>query len=204
MSNMTKFLSKRDSFSVFASVLLSVFMVAVVAYGASVIDTNSVGVGTSTPGTGLYVASGMASVLSGEAYIFGQTNLSYFIATSTTATSTILYGLDVATTSLRVDGNSGAVTIGTSSVPNSDNVANTTVTPSFTVSGVGDTYGATGTVYVAGGGAKGGEIIIKSSDGKNCVSLMAQTMQNTTEVAIGASATLASNLLTAKVVACPK
>lgn len=228
--------SRRDLFAVFASVFLSVFMVGVITYGATItISSGGVGSGTSTPGgaigakgvgifEGLVHADYFTSTSTNTSWILGGNfgigtttpgakvgvrggvlvddfvYMSSFTATSTTATSTVRFGLQVATTSLFVDGYSGAVTIGTSTVPNAD-VANTTaVDPAFTVSGVGSAYNATGTVYIAGGGANGGQLIIKSSDGTHCVSILAVP----TGVALDASAQSAATLLTTKVVACPR
>lgn len=57
------------------SILLSVFMVGVVAYSASTIDTSSVGAGTSTPGVALGVK--------GAAIIEGFIHADYFYSTST-------------------------------------------------------------------------------------------------------------------------
>ena len=156
------------------------------------------GIGTTTPGSDLNDDGGLAVAGGG---LFGDyVRASYFNATSTTATSTIRYGLQVATTSLFVDGNSGAVTIGTTTVPDADVENTMAIGPSFTVSGVGEAYEATGTVYITGGGANGGQIILKSSDGFECVSLTA----NSGDVVPGASATTLAGLITAKVVACPR
>ena len=160
-----------------------------------------VGVGTTSPSSTLNDQGGLA--VEGGAIIGDFIYTSSFTATSTTATSTVRFGLQVATTSLFVDGNSGAVTIGTSTVPNSGDIGNTTVTPSFTVSGVGPAYQATGTAYIAGGGASGGEILLKSTDGNNCVSLMATTgaLDPNTDTA---GTQLVSTLVSARVVACPR
>lgn len=160
-----------------------------------------VGIGTTSPSSNLNDQGGLG--VAGSAIIGDNIYTSYFTATSTTATSTIRYGLQVATSSLFVDGYSGAVTIGTSTVPNSGDIANTTVTPSFTVSGVGGAYQATGTAYIAGGGANGGELILKSTDGNNCVSLMATTgaLDPNTDTA---GTQLVSTLISARVVACPR
>ncbi len=152
----------------------------------------NLGLGTTTPGAKLSVRGG--------ALVDDFVMMSYFTATSTTATSTIQFGLEIATTSLFVDGNSGAVTIGTSTVPNADVAGTMSVDPSFTVSGVGSAYQATGTVYVAGGGTTGGQIILKSSNGLNCVSIMAGTGAN----AVGAEAMIATSLLDVDVVECPR
>lgn len=193
IKNMRTFVSKRYFFAAALSVLLSVFTVAVVAYGATMtISSGGLGSGTSTPGAAIGAKGGAVI----EDFVY----MSYFTATSTTATSTVRFGLDVATSSFKVSGNSGQVTIGTTTVPDAD-VANTmAVDPALTVSGVGSAYNATGTLYVAGGGATGGQIIIKSSDGTHCVSLIATAGAN----ALDASALSAATLLTAKVVACPK
>ncbi len=228
--------NRRDLFAVFASVFMSVFMVVVIAYGATMtISSGGVGSGTSTPGgavgakgagifEGLVHADYFTSTSSNTSWILGGNfgvgtttpgakvavrgsvlvddfvYMSSFTATSTTATSTVQFGLEIATTSLFVDGNSGAVTIGTSTVPNADVAGTLAVDPSFTVSGVGSAYQATGTVYVAGGGTKGGQIILKSSDGEKCISIMGATRTNDA----GAEAMTAITLLDVDVVECPR
>jgi hypothetical protein len=185
--------SRRDLFAVFASVFLCVFMVGVITYGATItISSTGVGSGTSTPGAAIG-AKGGAII---EDFVY----MSYFTATSTTATSTVRFGLNVATSSFNVNGNSGAVTIGTTTVPDADVAGTMALDPSFTVSGVGSAYNATGTVYVAGGGTKGGQIIIKSSNGANCISIMANSVANDP----GAVAMSATTLLDVDVVECPR
>ena len=78
---------KRHVLTFFVSVVLSVLLVAFYAVGASLIDTDSVGVGTTTVGAGLSVAEGMPTILSSNAYIYGQLKLPYLVSTSTTASS---------------------------------------------------------------------------------------------------------------------
>ena len=222
--------SKRHFFTSAVSVLLSVFTVAVVAYGASVMDTASVGSGTSTPGAALSakgeaIIEGFASVgyifststwhssgfgtaspgtefdVAGSALFDGVITASNYVATSTTATSTIKTSLDVATSSLQVSSYSGQVVVGaTTTLPNAD-VANTqAVDPALTVTGVGAAASATGTLYVAGGAGNGGQIILKSSEGTHCISIIATGGAN----ALDASGLSAATLLTTKVVACPR
>ena len=217
--------SRRDLFAVFASVFLCVFMVGVVTYGATMtISSTGIGSGTSTPGaaigaTGAGIfegfvhadyflststshASGFGTsspgaefAVAGGALFEGSVTASFFNATSTTATSTTRFGLTIATTSI-VDGYSGRIAIGTTTVPDSDYVATTISTdPGLTISGVGSTANATGTVYIAGGGDTGGMLILKSSDGiGKCLSVSFDS-----EAAnLGAAGSL-----TTKIVACP-
>ena len=54
-----------------SAVVLSVLLVALQVFGASLVDTDSVGVGTTTVGAGLHVTEGFTSVLDGDAYIYG-------------------------------------------------------------------------------------------------------------------------------------
>src|SRR3989338_1739864 len=70
-----------------SAVVLSVLLVALQVFGASLVDTDSVGVGTTTVGAGLHVTEGFTSVLDGDAYIYGQLNAAYLVATSTTDSS---------------------------------------------------------------------------------------------------------------------
>lgn len=203
--NMKSLISKRYFLTAAVSSLLSIFMVAVVAYGATVtISSVGVGSGSSTPGAAIGAKGGIIAddfVYASSLVATSSLTVTSFGATG--ATSTIRYGFVVATTSLAVDGFSGAVTIGTSTVPNSDIPNTSNSFPSFTVSGVGGAYQATGTIYAAGGGANGGEILLKSTDGNNCVSLMATTgaLDPLTDTA---STQDIAKLLSARVVACPR
>ncbi len=254
--------NKQHFFTLAASVLLSVFMVAVVAWGATMTISNvgigsgsstpgaavgakgaglfegfvhadyfrststaSWGIGTSSPGVrlgvagpGLFegfvdanyfrssstdVASGFGTTspgaefaVAGGALFDGRVTASSYAATSTVATSTIKYGLDIASSSLQVDGVTGKVAIGTSTLPLAQNIAGI-VDPALTVTGVGNTGSATGTLYVAGGVGNGGQIIMKSTDGTRCVSITATSGGGALDAAPG-------TVLTLKVVACPR
>ena len=224
----------KDLSAVFTSILLSVFMVAVVAYGASVIDTASVGSGTSTPGVAVGVkgaglfegfvhADYFKSTSTNPSWLLGRIGLgtttpsstvnndggitveggglfgdfvmsSYLTATSSTATSTIRTGMIVASSSV-VDAVSGRIALGTTTIPDSD-VANTEANdPTLTISGLGSTYNATGTLYITNAGAGGGQIILKSVDGFNCAAISAATVDAAFSTGIS---------LTAEVVACPR
>src|SRR3989344_1652243 len=79
--------NKRHVLTFIVSVVLSVLLVAFYAVGASLVDTDSVGVGTTTVGAGLSVAEGMPTVLSSNAYIYGKLMLPFLVSTSTTASS---------------------------------------------------------------------------------------------------------------------
>ena len=222
------------------AVLLSTLVVALVAQGTTYVDTDSVGVATSSPGDALgvkggaviegYVSAGYyTSTSTASSWVFGNFGIgtttpgvklavkdvidtgfltaedsvktSYFVATSTTATSTLSrYGSSLASTTITIDGQSGRMAIGSTSVPTAA-VANTqAVDPALTIQGQGAAASATGTLYVSGGGANGGQIILRSSSGTRCVSIMANTGAN----GLDASALGANDLLTFKVVACPK
>ena len=267
----------KDLSAVFTSILLSVFMVAVVAYGASVIDTASVGSGTSTPGVaagvkgaglfegfvhadyfkststnpswisanlglggtttpgaaldvqgagifeGFVHADYFKSTSTNPSWLLGRIGLgtttpsstvnndggitveggglfgdfvmsSYLTATSSTATSTIKTGMIIASSSV-VDAVSGRIALGTTTIPDSD-VANTEANdPTLTISGLGSTYNATGTLYITNAGAGGGQIILKSVDGFNCAAISAATVDAAFSTGI---------TLTAEVVACPR
>lgn len=275
--------SNRHFFASVVSVFVSVFMVAVVAYGSSTMDTASVGAGTSTPGMAVsakggglfegavggqffystsssyswllgglgigtttpglklgvkgaglfegpvggdffYSTSSDVSWLMGGQLGLGTTTpgtklgvrggiladdfvyMSSYTATSTTATSTTKFGMTIASTSV-IDGYSGRWGIGTTTVTDADVLATTlALDPSLTISGVGSAANATGTLYVAGAGNSGGQIIIKSSDGSFCVSLIATAggTAGAKTFAYGASATDLATVLFAKVVACPR
>ncbi len=205
------------------------------AYGASTMDTASVGAGTSTPGTALsakgdalvegFVSGAyFTSTSSVTSWLMGQVGIGTntpgaqlavdgiglfngmviadsLVATSTSATSTLKWSLDVASSSLQVSGISGQVVIGaTTTIPNSDvGAVQQSVDPALTITGTGSAAGATGTLYVAGGGASGGQIILKSSDGIHCLSLIA-TLGAT---ALDASASTPLGL-TQKTIPCPR
>lgn len=271
-----------------SAVVLSVLLVALQVFGASLVDTDSVGVGTTTVGAGLHVTEGFTSVLDGDAYIYGQLNLAYLVATSTTdssfvgnvglasttpggalgvtgaavvegfvsadyftststnsswvfgnvgigtstpgaalgvngvalvedhvrtsflfatsttATSTLSrFGSELASTTIVIDGASGRMAIGTSVVADSDVVATTLSNdPALTISGQGSANNATGTLYIAGEGGNGGQIILQSSNGlsSRCVSLVV----NTGAIDVGGSGSDANTLIIAKVVSCPR
>ena len=222
--------SKRHFFTSAVSVLLSVFMVAVVAYGASTMDTASVGAGTSTPGAALGVkgaaliegqlwieniiatstslASGYGTItpgaefaVAGSALFDGIVTASNYVATSTNATSSVKWSLDIASSSLQINGNSGQVMIGaTTTFSNGDvGAVQQSVDPALTIVGTGSAASATGTLFVTGGAATAGQIILKATDTR-CVSIMANTLAN----ALDASNLTTANLLTAKVVPCPR
>lgn len=204
---MRTFLSKRDYFAVFASILLSVFMVAVVTYGATItISSGGVGSGTSTPGSaigskgagifeGFVSANYFTSTSSLDSWLMGNLGLgtttpgaklsvrggalvddfvmmSYFTATSTTATSTTRFGINLASSSLNIDGVTGRIAIGTTTFSDSDAGATWALDPSLTIGAVGSANTATATVYIAGEGETGGQLILKSSDGTRCGSIV--------------------------------
>ena len=303
-----------------SAVVLSVLLVALQVFGASLVDTDSVGVGTTTVGAGLHVTEGFTSVLDGDAYIYGQLNAAYLVATSTTdssfagniglgsttpagalgvqgaafiddflsvstllatssagvgtntpagalgvdgaafvngfifadqitasstnpsgvgtdtpgtvwavggnsdmeqlavedhiktsfliststtATSTLSrFGSELASTTIVIDGASGRMAIGTSVVADADVAGTMAVDPALTISGAGSAQNATGTLYIAGEGGNGGQIIIQNSSGlgSRCVSLIV----NTGASDVGASGAGVAELLVAKVVACPR
>lgn len=226
MYAMRKYFSKQQFVTSTAAILLSVFAVAVVAYGASIMDTASVGSGTSTPGAALGVkgagifedfvwanafigtstsqASGFGTTSPGAdfavasgALFGGPITASAYTATSTTATSTIKFGLDVATSSLIIDGITGRVAIGTSTLPDADVVAATASDdPTLTIAGLGSTANATGTLYITGGSqGGGGQIILKSVDGTRCVAVSAATAGGAQDTGVS---------LTAEIVDCPR
>lgn len=158
------------------------------------------GIGTTTPGAALSVRGDNGDV-AGNLTVESQIKTSFLTATSTTATSTLSsYGSSLASTTITIDGQSGRMAIGSTSVPTAA-VANTqAVDPALTIQGQGAAASATGTLYISGGGANGGQIIVRSSNGTRCVSIMANTGAN----ALDASGLGSADLLTFKVVACPK
>ncbi|MEK9174762.1 MAG: hypothetical protein AAB725_02215 [Patescibacteria group bacterium] len=272
---MRTFFSVRHFFTSVGAILLSVLMVALVAYGASTMDTASVGSGTSTPGAALGVkgsalvegqlwVDSLVATSTSFAYGFGTTSpgadfsvvggaiidgglaVSYIkststvdssfggslgvgtttpgaqfavdglglfngmvvadslVATSTSATSTLKWSLDVATSSMLVDGNSGRMAIGATTTADGDVMRRAlNPDPALTISGTGNAESATGTLYLMGEGGTGGELVIKSSDGNNCVSLMATTGALDPVTDTGGTQTVAL-LVSAKVVPCPR
>lgn len=119
------------------------------------------------------------------------------------ATSTFVGGMNFGTSSLIVDNESGRVAIGTTTVTDSDVVSTTLSTdPALTISGAGSSNNATGTLYIAGEGASGGQIILKGSNGlgSRCISIAAATGA----LDVGASAVSADTNLIIKVVSCPR
>lgn len=207
------------------SVLVSVFAVAVIAYGASTMDTASVGAGTSTPGAaiaakgaglfdgfvraGYFIASstsdasgfgttspGAEFAVAGGALFDGRVTASSYVATSTTATSTMKWSFDIASSSLQVDGVTGRVAIGTSTFPLAGVAGTMAVEPSLTIGAVGGSDGATSTLFIAGEGQKGGQIIITSSDGTRCGSIVFDSE--------GVAEGLTGGALIVEVVDCPK
>lgn len=160
----------------------------------------NLGIGTTTPGAGLGVRSDNNDV-AGNLTVESSLKTSFFTATSTTATSTLSsYGSSLASTTITIDGQSGRMAIGSTTVPDAD-ASSGMVDPALTIAGQGAASTATGTLYISGGSTGGGgQIIIRSSNGRMCVAISANTGAN----AADASGTDATNLLTAKVVVCPK
>lgn len=76
------------------------------------------GIGTTSPGTGLAVHA-TTTLLGLDTYIYGQLTLPYLVATSTTASSTLpqLSGTSISTTGFTVLGDFTVETLGTSSIP---------------------------------------------------------------------------------------
>jgi len=132
-----------------------------------------------TAGTGGLASTGGLRVDVGMA-IFDET----IEVDGNAATSTFAGGLLVDTDTLVVDFNNDRVGIGT------------TTPGSSLVVGSGS---ATTTLFLAGGASVGAEIILKSSDGSGCISIIADRNGND----VGAVAMSVTTLLTASVVACP-
>ena len=232
---------KNQLITFLTSVILSVLLVAFYVSGASLVDTDSVAVGTTTVGAGLYVQDDFASVLSGDAYVYGQFNLPFLVststtastfagpvttsgtggvgvgtatpgasqfgvnegwnsilsgdvyiygalnlpfvnATSTTATSTIGFGLAVDTSTLVADASSNRIAIATTTFPATGNEAIAVTVGAAT---------ASTTLYLGGTGA---QIILRSIDGQDCVRI--QVEQAGGVVDIGTQATLTSDVIT--------
>ncbi|TSC89632.1 MAG: hypothetical protein G01um10143_122 [Parcubacteria group bacterium Gr01-1014_3] len=190
---------QRQIITFVASVVLSLALVSMMAFGATYIDVDSVGIATDTPGAALGVkgagifegfvsaqyytsTSTTNSWLLGDALGLGTTTpglrlsvdgniygdiahiddhlrTSYFLATSTTATSTIGFGLTVDSTTLVVDASVNGVGIATSTL--------VSIGADRATLSIGAGTGST-TVFVAGGGALGGAMIFKDTDGNGC------------------------------------
>ena len=161
------------------------------------------GIGTTTPGARLSVRGGadIADALTVE----DNLKTSYFTATSTTATSTLnSFGASLASTTITIDGASGRMAIGSTTVADAD-VGTYAVDPALTISGQGSAGNATGTLYLAGEGGKGGQLIIQNGSGlsSRCASITA----NTAALDIGASGSGTSDagsILIVKVINCPR
>lgn len=167
----------------------------------------SSGFGTTSPGAEFAVASnalfsGLVSVGSLKATSTENSIFNGAIDVREAATSSFVGGATIATTTI-IDNVTGRVGIGTTTLPDAEIVAGTfAVDPALTVSGAGGAINATGTVYITGGGANGGQIILKGSNGlgSRCVSLIV----NTGATDVGGSGAGVAELLIAKVVACPE
>ncbi len=113
------------------------------------------------------------------------------LTVTSTATSSVAGDFTIDTTTLVVEANGNNVGIATTTFPSfGDN--SETVKVSI---GAGT---ASTTMYIAGGPTVGSSIILKSSNGSNCILINA----NSNSVALGAPASL-ETLITAKVIACP-
>lgn len=167
--------------------------------------TSSVGIGTNTPAVALGV--------DGQAFISGLLIANSIEATSTAtnifegdldvreqATSSFTGGLNIATSTVIIDQVTGRMAIGTSTFSDADVAGTQAVDPALTIEGAGSADTATGTLYLAGGGGNGGQLILKSSNGLNCISIMANSAANAPD----ASGLGANDLLTFKVVECPR
>jgi len=146
----------------------------------------NLGLGTTTPGAKLGIRGGVVV----DDFVY----MSSLTATSTTATSTVMFGMALATTTI-IDGNTGRLAVGTTTV-SQGSVTNALGDPGVTVTGAGSMMNATGTIYLAGGGANGGQIFIKSSNGTGrCIVITATDLG----AALGTA-----GVLTTKTAACPK
>lgn len=121
---------------------------------SSIIASSTVQVGTST-------VTGAQLAVVGSGYFTGGLGVG---AMASTSGSFIAKGSGLG---LLVDGASGLVVIGTSTIPGRNNEG-TTVDPDLTVSG-----SASSTAYFAAEGAGGSQIILKSTDGNTCVAITA-------------------------------
>ncbi|MEK7654392.1 MAG: hypothetical protein AAB345_03925 [Patescibacteria group bacterium] len=140
------------------------------------------GIASVTPGTLFDVAGN--STIKGSLVAEGNLKTSYLIATSTTATSTIGYGLTVDTDTLVVDANGNGVLIATSTLPSTNNV----------VMAVG-TGSASTTLSISGGASVGSSIIIKSTNGNGCILISGNSAEADADGTIP---------LVGKLVSCPK
>ncbi|MDO8467218.1 MAG: hypothetical protein Q7S83_03720 [bacterium] len=128
----------------------------------------ALGIGTTTPGAAIRLGVKGNSDLAGTVVVADVLEASYLIATSTTATSTVGFGLTVDTTSLVVDAGSNGVGVATSTLATTAAALNVTL-------GVGAGT-ASSTVYVGGGPTVGAEIILRTNNGIDCVSISASSL----------------------------
>lgn len=129
----------------------------------------ALGIGTTTPGAAIRLGVKGNSDFAGTVVVADALESSYLIATSTTATSTMGFGLTVDSTSLVVDAGSNGVGVATSTLATTAAALNVTL-------GVGAGT-ASSTVYVGGGPTVGAELIMRSSNGIDCISIQASSLQ---------------------------
>ncbi|TSC82535.1 MAG: hypothetical protein G01um101419_541 [Parcubacteria group bacterium Gr01-1014_19] len=140
------------------------------------------GVASSAPGT-IFGVKG-DSDFAGSLTVADNLKASYLIATSTTATSTIGYGLNVDSGTFVVDANGNGVLIATSTLPSTNNVV--------MAAGTGS---ASSTVFISGGASVGSALIIKSSNGNGCILISGNSADGDADGTIP---------LTGKLISCPK
>lgn len=142
------------------------------------------GLGSTTPGAQLSVNG--TSNFAGIVTVQDELKASYLVATSSSATSTIGYGLTVFSTALVADANSSSLGIGTSTFPVVSGDTKVTVS-------VGGGSAST-TLFLAGGKTVGSSIIIGSANGQGCVAITANRGDADADGAVP---------LTARVIPCP-
>ncbi len=146
----------------------------------------NLGIGTTTPGSRIGVKG---TFNAGSVVAEGSLKSSYLVATSTTATSTIGFGLTAGGTSntLVIDAGGNGVGVGTTTLPAVNDITMKMA--------VGDGT-ATTSVYISGGASAGSSIILKSADGRACGELMYN--QGAAVIGLGTVAA------TFKPIACPE